>query len=281
MSQLSPCPLGEFALWFAEGADAQSFLQGQLTADLLGLERRPGQLAAACSAQGRVTEILRLAVLDSRILLLLPQALARGFIDRLQRFRMRARVSFQDCGDELMAWGHLDTNAEPVAGERLRLRLSPRRQLVIATRPGSSTEVAALESLQAWHGATIEDGEPAVTPDTQDRWLPQMLNLDLLEAISFSKGCYVGQEIIARTQHLGRIKRRMLRFRYQGEALAPGSALYATATVAGEVVRAAPALVGNELLAVVALEHAGRPLGRVAGADDLLPAPLPYDLAAG
>jgi hypothetical protein len=108
-----------------------------------------------------------------------------------------------------------------------------------------------------------------------------MLNLDLLAAISFSKGCYVGQEIVARTQHLGRIKRRMLR--YSGAAAAPlrpGQTLFAGKSAAAQVVAACQGPAGMELLAVVGLEFRAELLGDRPGGSEFVPADLPYAIPA-
>ena len=122
---------------------------------------------------------------------------------------------------------------------------------------------------------SIRTGLPFIVASTQELFVPQMLNQDLIDAISFTKGCYVGQEVVARTQNLGRIKRRMLRFASPTSA-DPGDALTdPDAAVAGKVVRSAPSEDGHELLAVVQLAAAG-PL-MLAG-QVLEPLPLPYTL---
>ena len=103
-----------------------------------------------------------------------------------------------------------------------------------------------------------------------------MLNLDLLDAISFTKGCYTGQEIVARTQNLGRIKRRTFRYAIRSdEAPAPLTALHLDATKVGEVLMCARVAGGVELLAVVALDARDRPL-RTASGHTALPLRLPY-----
>jgi hypothetical protein len=103
-----------------------------------------------------------------------------------------------------------------------------------------------------------------------------MLNLDLLDAVSFTKGCYTGQEIIARTQHLGRIKRRTLRYAIRAdEAPAPLTALNLEATKVGEVLTGARVEGGTEILAVVSLDARDRPL-RTASGHTAVPLPLPY-----
>ncbi len=125
--------------------------------------------------------------------------------------------------------------------------------------------------------AGVRSGLPEIYPGTSEQWIPQMLNLDLLGAIGFSKGCYPGQEIVTRTRHLGRVKRRMLRYQCEGVALAPGTALHLGNTKVGEVVRSAAGPEGSECLAVVDLEAAGQTLVTATGAS-CNPQPLPYPI---
>ena len=139
---------------------------------------------------------------------------------------------------------------------------SPRRILLTGSRAALDAALAAVQRTDPadWERACIEDGEPWITPATAALWLPQMLNLDLLGAISFTKGCYTGQEIVARTQNLGRIKRRTLRYAIAGgEPPAPLTALHNDGVKVGEVLQSARVGSGSELLAVVALEARDRP----------------------
>lgn len=268
--------LDDQAVVAARGADAHSFLQGQLSADLLGLARRPGRLAAACNAQGRVTEILRVAQLGEELLLVLPAALAAEFITRLARHRLRARIEFRDCRDSLRAIGVLDSGPGlPLPGERLALPCGPGRSLRIVD--AATTEQYRTDG-GPWAAAAVAAGEPSLAPDTRAKWLPQMLNLDLLDAISFSKGCYVGQEIVARTQHLGRLKRRMLLYHLDGPPVAAGAALQAGADQVAEVVASAPAQDGSLLLAVTELSRHGQALQLAASGAECRPLDLPYDV---
>jgi folate-binding protein YgfZ len=120
-----------------------------------------------------------------------------------------------------------------------------------------------------------------IQPETAALWLPQMLNLDLLGAVSFSKGCYVGQEIVARAQHLGRIKRRMLRYAGPPEAaLGPGHALFSGEALAAQVVTAAKDESATHCLAVVELRFCGELLGARPGGSEFIPAELPYSIPA-
>jgi folate-binding Fe-S cluster repair protein YgfZ len=108
-----------------------------------------------------------------------------------------------------------------------------------------------------------------------------MLNLDLLSAVSFTKGCYIGQEIVARTQHLGRLKRRMLRYAGPGGAsFSPGQPLYSVEARAGQVVAACDGPRGVELLAVTELRFCSDLLGARPGGSELVPADLPYAIPA-
>jgi folate-binding protein YgfZ len=132
----------------------------------------------------------------------------------------------------------------------------------------------------AWRLANIRAGIPTVWAETRESFVPQMLNLDLLAAISFSKGCYVGQEIIARTQNLGRIKRRMYRFETPAAAeIQPGDPVYADGSSAGTVVDAVTTGKISELLAVIRIESMVHTLSLAeSGAIPLASVQLPYSV---
>ena len=282
--------LPAFTVVAVAGRDARSFLQGQLTNDLLGLERHPGLLAAACDREGRVLDILRLAARDDTVLIVVRRALAEPFIARLRNFVLRAAVSIEDCSDRLVVAGLMNTSSgeswsqtrATSAGLTLMIA-GPRRMLLLGS--SESLEQVFRNADQAapgdWDRACIGDGEPTVYPETAGKWIPQMLNLDLLSAVSFTKGCYVGQEIVARLQHLGRIKRRMLRYTGPaGASPSPGQALYRGASPASQVVASCADLRGVELLAVTELRYCSELLGARTGGAELVPAGLPYSIPA-
>lgn len=270
------------------GDDARSFLQGQLTNDLLGLERHPGLLAATCNREGRVLEILRLATTPAGVLAVVHRALARAWIARLSKFVLRARVAFEERDDSFAIAGLMDAEPDPswttaaaAAAGLAILVASPRRILLAGSRPALETALAAVPEAapQDWARLGIEDGEPVIDAATGGLWLPQMLNLDLLMAVSFTKGCYVGQEIVARAQHLGRIKRRMLRYvGPAGPAPAAGQTLYCDDQLAAQVVDAAGGPEGLQLLAVVELRFCSCLLSVRPGGTELVPADLPYTI---
>lgn len=281
----------------AAGPDAISFLQGQLTADLAALAPGHALLTAAATAQGRVVAVARALLADGAgIALVLPRSEAAALRERLARYVLRARVTLADASAEWAALGLLDAAAlgaldasaprSPgdvvVAGGVFALALAPApRVLLVGPRAAIAPVKARLGGEPVaparWRLAEIRAGVPEIGAATRELFVPQMLNLDLLGAIGFRKGCYTGQEIIARTQHLGRIKRRMARMRCV-VAADPGTPVHGTSGLTGHVVASAPDGEGaHELLATVSIEdaHGALTLGGPDGAPlELLP--LPY-----
>lgn len=284
MPQARWTPLPSLSAVAATGRDARSFLQGQLTNDLLALDRHPGMLAAACNRQGRVVATLRLAARGDAVLMVLPRAMAPLLVAHLSRFVLRAEVAFADSADAV--FGLLDApaamhSAAAAAGLTL-LIAGPGRALAVGELTAAEAAFACLPSTTAgdWEAACVRDGEPMVYPGTSGLWLPQMLNLDLLAAVSFAKGCYLGQEIVARAQHLGRIKRRMLRYTAVSVAApAPGEMLHRGRAAEAQVVRSSDHA-GLQCLAVVDLADCSELLGAMPGGSEFVPADLPYAIPA-
>jgi tRNA-modifying protein YgfZ len=279
------CRLDDQGVVVASGPDAITFLQGQLTNDLRALDAESVVLAACNTPQGRVAAVVRAIARDGEVWLLVPRGCASPLVERLRRYVLRAKVQLRDASAELAFAALPGSGGTPAhergAGSLSRVRLRAGTLLV-----GSSDDVeAALPTgvpLDAahWHAGAIAAGEPEVRPEAAEEWIAQMLNLDLLDGISFTKGCYTGQEIVARTQHLGRIKRRMLRYRASGtHALVPKQALLLDGTKVAEAVYSASVDGRTETLAVVALEARDRALVDAAGVR-WEPAPLPYEVPA-
>ncbi|MGQ0429605.1 MAG: CAF17-like 4Fe-4S cluster assembly/insertion protein YgfZ [Gammaproteobacteria bacterium] len=284
MSATRWAPLPEMSVIAATGGDAQSFLQGQLSNDLLGIGRHPGLLAAACNRQGRVLALARLAARRDAVLVLLPRAMAPLLIAHLARFVLRADVAFEQVPDAVA--GLVDApptlESRAAAAGLTVMVASTRRALILGPADAVATllDGVARSTPEDWEAVSVADGEPMIYPTTSGLWVPQMINLDLVGALSFTKGCYLGQEIVARAQHLGRIRRRMLRYAGPaGTALAPGAPLYLGPAQAAQVVRSV-AHGGGACLAVIALDQCGELLGAAPGGSEFVPADLPYTIPA-
>jgi folate-binding protein YgfZ len=206
------------------GPDSLSFLQGQVSNDTRRLTENRSVFAAYSSPQGRVLALMHLLPHSSGVVAILPRELIVPTLEALRRFVLRAKVKIEDAGESLSvaglhdaarprSEGYTEKDGIGVAG----VNHDPGRYWVIGAaaelaehRPDG--DVLRAEQFESyWRLADIRAGLPQIYLSTREAFVAQMLNLDLLDGISFSKGCYTGQEIIARTQHLGRIKRRLYR----------------------------------------------------------------------
>jgi folate-binding protein YgfZ len=191
------------------GADAARFLQGQLSADVEKLEVGGSTLAGLHNPQGRVIAILALLrTSPDEILAVLPRDLCANVEQRLRKYILRAKVKIEDLTTSVAVLG--SKSASPASGLP-RVAWGDRGMLIVplARRGefGSSDE-----SLEEWKRADIAAGLPQVHAATTETFVAQMLNLDLLGGIAFDKGCYTGQEVIARAHYRGRVKRRLQRW---------------------------------------------------------------------
>ena len=292
--------LAESGVMRIEGADARTFLQGQLSNDLRLLTPQTSLLACYNTPQGRVIAIPRLIQRDAELLAILPRDLVDKTIERLRKYVLRSKVTLTNAADEFIVAGllgagqpgslDLSLSSEPGshafdgALSAVRMPGVTPRQLLLGRAPQMQALLQRLPQLlpeaEEWRAASIAAGEPQIYAATSELFVAQMLNLDLLDALSFSKGCYTGQEIITRTQHLGRIKRRMLRFQLPG-GLNPqrGDSVTLAPGRAGRIVERARNAAGNlEVLAVVAIAAEGTPAqADIASAIAL---PLPYEIPA-
>ncbi len=290
MANVRTTLLPDLAVIAVTGRDARSFLQGQFSNDILGLERHPGMLAASCNRQGRVLATLRLAADGDDVLLVLHRKLAPTLVAQLSAYVLRADVRFEDRSRLVDVAGLMDaepdahwSQAAAAAAGLAMMVASPRRILLAGTRPALDAALAAIPRTRPddWDRACVADGEPSVMPATAALWLPQMLNLDLIGGISFSKGCYVCQEVVARAQHLGRLKRRTLRYVGPPDvALQPAQALFSGDSLAAQVVIAARDESTTQCLAVVELRFCSDLLGTRPGGSEFVPADLPYAIPA-
>jgi tRNA-modifying protein YgfZ len=267
------------------GADALSFLQGQISNDSQRLAENIPVFAAYSSAQGRVLALIYLLPHSSGVAAILPREILQPTLERLRKFILRAKVRIEDAGDSLVVAGHFGAMPESAAGyvERDGIGMAPvgrdpSRCWIIGAPAQIEAAADGARTETAWRLADIQAGLPQVYAATSEAFVAQMLNLDLLDGISFSKGCYTGQEIIARTQHLGRIKRRLFRLLLPPGAWSVGQALHLTDGRQGRVTEVIESDGRVEALAVLNVEP-NLPASGEAPLEDLVEAaelPLPY-----
>lgn len=246
-----------------KGPDAASFLLSQLTNQLP--EAGYHQLQGYCSANGRLLAILRLwSPEPERFLALLPQSLAEQTAKRLRMFVLRAKVVISLLPHQVHgAW--LDA-AQPSPGAVLDLEddgfalgvsagpSGTARAWIIAQASMSLVATApAPASQDDWLAEEMVCGQAWVWPETVERFVPQMVNLELVGGVSFTKGCYPGQEVVARSHYLGKLKTRMFLVRWRGAAASPGQTVCDGAgEVQGDVVMSAQQ--GEHSLALVSAQ---------------------------
>lgn len=274
-SHLIPIERGLIAF---SGEDAQTFLQGQLSCDVNAVTAVHSSYGSYCTPQGRVLATFLLWRAGDRFFMQLPVCLCEPIRKRLAIFILRSKVKAEDVTQDWISFGiagegssaliehafggtpAADHEAVHIAGTTI-IRLPVERFELIA--PADKAQQVR-ESLAAacpadssfWDWLDIRAGIPVITPPVQEEFVPQMLNLDLIGAVSFSKGCYPGQEIIARTHYRGRLKQRMYFVRMAPEcAPRPGDKLYSPETreqACGLIVNASPSPAGGcEALAVI------------------------------
>lgn len=275
------------------GADAVPFLQGQLCNDIAAVTESQGQISALSTPKGRVLAIFRVFAMEQSLLLTLPASLADQIAATLRRYVLRSRVALDVNPDGMAALTGcqpprgLDAPEGPFACEGssdtrvMRLAAAAPLFEMVGTASGLAEQIGA-EDDNAVATAIVSAGLPDIFPATSGAFVAQMLNLDRLDGISFTKGCYTGQEIIARTQNLGRIKRRMLRFsatQIEG-APVPGDSLHAgrDGAAVGKVVSTAHAASGLGILAVMRLDALEQGDIFTANGARLVQEPLPYPL---
>jgi len=278
--------LSDLALIRARGADALNFLNGQLSNDVRQLDESRSQLASWCSPKGRMMVVFRLFRRGEDILLQLPTVLKDDILKRLRMFVMRAKVTLDSADEELTAIGLSGPDAENLLKEATGfapenengcetrdgttiMRLTgphPRFQIVAPT----DAVMKLWEQLKSsarpagppvWAWLDIMAGIPGVYPETYEAFVPQMANLEILGGVNFKKGCYPGQEIVARMHYLGRLKQRMYRAHLDGATVPrPGDSIFAPdfpGQAAGTVVDAQPSPdKGYDMLAVIQISSA-------------------------
>jgi len=271
--------LDQYGLLEVAGADARAFLHAQLTNDVEHLAPGMACYAGWCSAKGRLLATFLVVPVADGFLLQLSRDLVPAVAKRLSMFVLRSKVKISDATGrwaQFGLWGPASGQPLSVTASEgaITVRIEADRSLVLAPEP-SAGRYAPDAAAEDWILAEIRAGRPLIAGVTQDQFVPQMVNLELAGGVDFKKGCYPGQEVVARAQYRGAVKRRMYRLR--GAALQPGQDLYsddAPGQASGTVVNAA----GDESLAVLQISavDAGSPFRAQPQAAALEVLPLPY-----
>jgi folate-binding protein YgfZ len=211
--------LDQLGLIQLKGENTATFLQGQLTCDVRELNTgKSSLLGAACDPKGRVLATFRLFQYDNDFYLLLPASMVTLTIEHLKKYAVFSKVSLEDVSQNWSIIGLGADSAENAAELQLNNDLvfivteQPYRALLITKKENTKWK-DNLDSDEApsdhWEHCDIESRIVSIIPETRGLFTPQMIDLGKLGGISFKKGCYVGQEIIARTEHLGKLKRHL------------------------------------------------------------------------
>ncbi len=258
------------------GNDAEEFLQGQLTQDVAGLEAASSLPAAWCNAKGRVITLLRLLALEDSIGLVVPTSLIDAVIQKLTVYRLRSDVSIertseawtslavgeQDAFTQLESAGLLpDANTACSSHGLISVDYSVAAHFVEIFGTKEAFDNAGLVfdstlSVKQRTASKIRAGIAEITAENTEKYTPHMLNLDRVGAISFDKGCYTGQEVVARTENLGQSKRRLMHYQCDAPDIATGDKLSDGERDVGAVVNVS----GADLLAVTPVATHNQPL---------------------
>ena len=242
--------LNHLVCYQVEGEDATTFLQGQFSNDINAVTASTGQISSYSTPKGRMLAIFYICKRDDSYLLLTSEDIAEEVMKRLQMYVMRSKVVIKPMDDALLIGVCNDTQAKVLNALQLSSvdsqyqvsandeclcmnipSISP-RYLVICNQSSQqlqqlSTDDVNVYSHSYWQWLDILAGLPSITQNVQEAFVPQMANMELIEGVSFSKGCYPGQEIVARLHYLGNANRRMFRLEAaQDDAINAGDDIY-------------------------------------------------------
>jgi len=216
------------------GPDAVSFLQGQLTVDMTEIKTKKHGLAAFCNLKGRIHALFRLFYDEDSYYLAAPKEVVTQALTQLKKFARFSKVTLTEVSEEWQHFGIFNAEYFDAAGI-ISLTLSNNLQRfelwgqskLMQEQWNKLSLTLPIKTFNEWKLLDIEAGIPNIWPETQEKFLPHYLNLPQLGAVSFSKGCYVGQEIIARMQYRGNVKRGLSRVLIESRTTlpAPGTPL--------------------------------------------------------
>lgn len=254
--------LDEFGILAVTGKDAATFLQGYTTCDVNEISASHSTLGAMCNLQGRMICNFRVAPMEDGLLLRMDRSLIEPTREFLKKYIVFSKAETRDDSDTWQCfgvigdgWGTLPATVnELLAGEDhyiVRVSDAGPRFEVWTRAPLAAFDRMSEVTAEHWRRHEIADGLAWVTAATSDNFIPQMFNYDYLDGISFNKGCYLGQEIVARMHHRGQVKRRLFKGATPGEPRPGNDILSADGKSAGTVVAIADHDGGRQLLAVM------------------------------
>lgn len=295
--------LSHLGLLEVSGEDAKTFLQGQVTNDVMQLTGNNSQFAGYCTPKGRLLALFQAFAHKDHLHLQFNRALLEPIAKRLKMYVMRSKVVIKDVSDEIIRVGVAGIGVEAkliaffardpqfttlpkqanslvdlssgvilrLAGELPRYEVFTNLEQAKAMWSTFTGQATVAVGKPAWDYLEINAGIPDITPTTQEAFVPQMINLDALNGINFKKGCYTGQEIVARTHYLGKVKRRTLIANINSTSIPQvGETLTgADGAEAGQLVRVASSPTGGfDVLAEVRLDS--KELGGIKWQDTVL-----------
>ena len=227
------CDLSHFSLIVIAGGDAASFMQGQFTNDVKNVDEDHSQLSAFCNNKGRMIANFRLFKHQQNYFLSLRSDLVERSISHLQNYILRSQVAVQDISEQLIHLGlsgdnatalltafidNIDEEIDRVShnDNYIAIRvagLKPRYEIFCSVEHAKalwekiSTQTEVVNS-SSWDFLNIQAGLPFIDAHSSEEYVPQMANMELINGVSFTKGCYTGQEIVARMHYLGKLKKR-------------------------------------------------------------------------
>jgi tRNA-modifying protein YgfZ len=262
------CDLGQFGTLRVSGEEAQSFLQNLLSNDIREVSSSRAQFSSLNTAKGRMLATMLIWREGDDYLLQLPCVLCEAIRKKLSMYVLRSKVKITDASDEIISFGLSGENAQEILraqfgelpqaalgciciAQNSAINISSTRWQINTSAAHASTLWSALSQhaqpvgSACWDWLNIRSGIPVILPKTQEQFVAQMVNLELVGGVNFKKGCYPGQEIVARMQYLGKLKRRMyLAHLDSSDVPHAGDELYSAdmeGQASGMIVNAAPA----------------------------------------
>lgn len=210
--------LADYGLLHVSGLDAKKLLQGQLTCDVEKIDAHTNCLGAHCNPQGRIISLFYLFSLEQAYYLLMPRSMIALSLAALQKYAVFYKVALSDVSDDFVIIGYRGKDSDTaIPNFPIKISLSPLRRILIGkrTQKQNTWETLApaspLANANTWKCLDIQEGIPTIYPETSGKFLPHEINLHNLNGISFDKGCYTGQEIIARMHYRGKLKTQLLK----------------------------------------------------------------------